>query len=96
MSASKRLDWTSRAEREYLQALVFIATESGARNATLVMQRVERAESLLAAQPEIGTPGRRSGTREYPVAHTGHTLVYRITSRRIQILRFLHQRMDYR
>lgn len=96
MPPSKRLEWTDRAEREYLQALAFIADDSGARNATLVMQRIERAESLLASQPGIGTPGRRSGTREYPVAHTGHSLIYRITPNRIQILRLLHQRMNYR
>lgn len=96
MPPSKRLEWTGRAEREYLRTLTFIAVDSGARNATLVMQRVERAESLLAVHPAIGTPGRRANTREYPVAHTGHTLVYRVLPNRIQILRFLHQRMNYR
>lgn len=96
MPPSKRLEWTARAEREYLQALAFIAEDSGTRNAALVMQRIERAESLLVSNPGIGTPGRRVGTREYPVAHTGHTLIYCIASNRIQILRFLHQRMNYR
>jgi len=33
---------------------------------------------------------------EHVVAHTGHTLIYRIIPSRIQILRFLHQRMNYR
>lgn len=96
MPPSRRLEWSARAEREYLEALAYIAADSGARNANLVMQRIEKAESILAGQPEIGTPGRRAGTREYPVNRTGHTLIYRITSQRIQIVRFLHQRMDYR
>lgn len=96
MPPSKRLEWTNRAEREYLRALAFIASDSGTRNAALVMQRIERAQLLLASNPGIGTPGRRAGTREYPVAHTGHTLIYRIIPRRVQILRFLHQRMNYR
>lgn len=95
MPPSKRLEWTGRAEREYLQALAFIAEDSGTRNAALVMQRIERAELLLASNPGIGTPGRRAGTREYPVAHTGHTLIYSAAPSRIQILRFLHQRMNY-
>lgn len=95
MAPNKPLEWTSRAAQEYLHALEFIATESGTRNATLVMQRIERAEAILGTQPSIGTPGRRAGTREYPVGRTGHTLIYRITKSRIQILRFLHQRMDY-
>ncbi|MDP2824907.1 MAG: type II toxin-antitoxin system RelE/ParE family toxin [Sulfuritalea sp.] len=56
MPPSKRPEWTGRAEREYLQALAFIAVDSGARNAALVMQRIERAESLLASNPGIGTP----------------------------------------
>lgn len=96
MPPNKPLEWTNRAAQEYLHALAFIATESGARNATLVMQRIERAEAILAIQPNIGTPGRRAGTREYPEKRTGHTLIYRLTSSRIQILRFLHQRMEYR
>ena len=96
MPPGRRLEWSSRAEREYLEALAYIAADGGARNAGLVMQRIERAESLLVGQPEIGTPGRRAGTREYPVNHTGHTLIYRVTARSIQIVRFLHQRMDYR
>jgi plasmid stabilization system protein ParE len=96
MPPSKRLEWSVRAEQEYLKALAFIAAVSGARNATLVMQRVERAEAALATQPDIGTPGRRAGTREYPVARTSHTLIYRLTADRIQILRFLHQRLHYR
>lgn len=79
-----------------LQALAFVAVDSGARNAEFVMQRIQRAESLLASNPGIGTPGRRAGTREHPVAHTGHTLIYRINPSRVQILRFLHQRMNYR
>jgi plasmid stabilization system protein ParE len=83
------------AEQEYLKALAFIAADGGARNATLVMQRIERAEAVLVSQPDIGTPGRRTGTREYPVARTGHTLIYRLTADRIQILRFLHQRLHY-
>lgn len=95
MPASKPLEWTARAGKEYLAALAFIAAESGARNAILVMERIERAESLLTSQPAIGTPGRRAGTREYPVARTGYTLIYRLTPAKIQILRFLHQRMEY-
>ena len=96
MPASKRLEWSAAAEREYLEALAYIAADSGETNALLIAGRVERVESLVAANPLIGTPGRRAGTREHPMARTGYTLVYRVSATKVTIVRFLHQRMDFR
>ncbi|MDD5250485.1 MAG: type II toxin-antitoxin system RelE/ParE family toxin [Rhodocyclaceae bacterium] len=96
MPASRRLEWSASAEREYHEALAYIAANSGETNALRVAGRVERAESLIAANPLIGSPGRRAGTREHPIARTGHTLIYRVTASHITIIRFLHQRMNFR
>jgi plasmid stabilization system protein ParE len=41
MPPNRRLEWSARAERECLEALAYIAADSGARNANLVMQRIQ-------------------------------------------------------
>lgn len=88
------LEWSQLAERDYLSALAYLAEVAGEAIALKIVERTEKALRLIARQPDIGTPGRRAGTREYPMAHTGHTLIYRVTAQRILIIRYWHQRRD--
>lgn len=90
----KRLEWSSLAERDYQEAIAYLLGEAGEQGALKFVERIEKAQRLIAAHPDIGTPGRRAGTRELPAAHTGHTLVYRNTVSKIQIVRLWHQRRD--
>lgn len=90
----KQLEWSRLAERDYLSALAYLAEVAGEVIALKIVERTEKALRLIARQPDIGSPGRRAGTREYPMAHTGHTLIYRVTSKRIVILRYWHQRRE--
>ena len=55
-----------------------------------------RALDDFAAHPGIGTPGRRAGTREWPVKDSPLTLVYRVLPEKIAILAVVHQRANYR
>jgi plasmid stabilization system protein ParE len=48
----------------------------------------EKAE-ILTGFPEMGRPGRVSGTREL-LAHRHYLLIYRIRGNTVQILRLLH------
>ena len=88
------LEWSRLAERDYLSALAYLAEVAGEAIALKIVERTEKALRLIARQPDIDTPGRRAGTREYPMAHTGHTLIYRVTAQRILIIRYWHQRRD--
>lgn len=54
--------------------------------------RLRRAEELLRENPLIGSPTLTSGTRKLPIRRTPVTLVYRVRSDRIEILRILDQR----
>jgi plasmid stabilization system protein ParE len=90
----KQLEWSRLAERDYLSALAYLAEAAGAAIALKILERTEKALRLIAKEPGLGAPGRRSGTREYPIPHTGHTLIYRITPNRIIIIRYWHQRRD--
>ncbi|MCK6404460.1 MAG: type II toxin-antitoxin system RelE/ParE family toxin [Rhodocyclaceae bacterium] len=92
--AGRPLEWSRLAERDYLSALAYLAEVAGEAIALRVLERTEKALRLISRQPDIGTPGRSAGTREYAVAHTGHTIIYRVAARRIVILRYWHQRRD--
>lgn len=91
---NKPLEWSRLAERDYLSALAYLAEVAGEAIAFRIVERTEKSLKLIAKQPDIGTPGRRSGTREYVMAHTGHTLIYRVMAQRIVIIRYWHQRRE--
>ncbi|MDM8523030.1 type II toxin-antitoxin system RelE/ParE family toxin [Desulfococcaceae bacterium HSG8] len=52
--------------------------------------RIWNAVQMLAHHPEMGRPGRISGTRELVVSGTSYIVPYRIRGDEIQILRVLH------
>ena len=83
-SAAKRLEWAPRALRAYIDSLAHIADEDP-RTAELVHERVEHALGLLREHPGIGIPTARRGERRYPIANTGHVVVYRVTSEAVRI-----------
>lgn len=90
----RRLDWSRVAEHDYLSALTYLAEVAGETLALKVVARTERALAAILRQPDIGTPGRRARTREFPVARTGHTLIDRVVASRIVIVRYWHQRRE--
>ena len=75
-SSKKRLEFSARGEREYLESIAYI-TDDSVVNAALVQGRIENALELLLQFPLMGAKGRVSGTREHPVPNTSITLVYR-------------------
>ena len=89
-----RVDFTRRAAREYLKGLLHIAADDFWA-ATLVQDRIEDALALIPKRPHVGRPGAVPGTREFPIGRTSYTIVYRIRSDAIQVLRILHQRRRY-
>ena len=93
-SSKKRLDFSARAEREYLESIAYIAEDSLV-NAALVQGRIGNALELLINFPMMGAKGRMPGTREYAVPNTSHTLVYRVTAEAIRIGHVMHQRRAY-
>lgn len=82
--AVKRLEWAPRALRAYIDTLGHIAEEDP-RTAELVRERVERALDVICEHPGIGVPTPRRGERRYPIANTGHVVVYRVTPVAVRI-----------
>lgn len=58
--------------------------------AARIDEDIERQVDLLATHPLIGRPGRRRGTRELVISRTPFIVIYRVTARRVEILRVLH------
>lgn len=52
--------------------------------------RIEQQISQLIAHPELGRAGRQQGTRELVVNRTPFIVIYRIKSKRIELMRILH------
>jgi len=83
-SAVRRLEWAPRALQAYIDSLAHIADEDP-RTAGLVRERVERALDLILEHPGIGVPTARRGERRFPIANTGHIIVYRVTPAAVRV-----------
>ena len=94
-SAAKRLEWAPRALRAYINSLAHI-TDEDPRTAELVRERVERALDLILEHPGIGSPTARRGERRYPIANTGHVIVYRVTPVAVRIHIWYRARQNVR
>ncbi len=58
-------------------------------------EAVYRRAEILDLQPDIGRPGRVSGTREFVVTGTPFILVYTQDETGVEILRVLHGRQQW-
>jgi toxin ParE1/3/4 len=84
-----RLEWTHKAMGDLREAGEYMAldnTEAAHRMATRIIEAVE----YLIDQPNIGRPGRLSGSRELIVSGTPFIVVYWVRGAAVQILRVLH------
>ncbi|WP_295456967.1 type II toxin-antitoxin system RelE/ParE family toxin [uncultured Thiodictyon sp.] len=84
-----KLQWHREARADLRQIRSFIAAdhpEAAAQMAQCILQATDR----LAADPEVGRPGRVSDTRELVIIGTPCLAPYTIAGNRIIILRVLH------
>ena len=91
----KPLEWTRSALDDFSAQLVWVYDQNII-DPERVRQRVERTLGLIASHSGIGTPGRRAGTREWPVKDSPLTLVYRVFPEKVSIVAVVHQRANYR
>jgi toxin ParE1/3/4 len=89
-----RIVWTEPAVRDLAAARAYIAQDN-ARAADRQVERVVAAVEGLIRFPEIGRPGRRSGTRELVVNRTPYIAAYRLRGDTIEILRVMHGRQRW-
>ena len=89
-----RLDWTRPALSDLKDAGDFISLHNPVA-AERMADRVKEAVEYLTKYPNMGRPGRVSGTRELVVSGTPFIVVYRLAMPAIQILRVLHHARNW-
>ena len=83
------IEWSQAARDDLARLYLHIAPQNPAA-ALALHQRIIGCISLLAARPHIGRPGRVPGTRELVIANTAYIVPYRVSGKRLQILRVYH------
>ena len=86
--------WSPRAIGHLAALRDYIARENAGaagRTATTLLAAVDR----LAELPNLGRPGRVSGTRELVVASTRYVIPYRVRGERLEIIAVFHGRQRW-
>jgi toxin ParE1/3/4 len=82
--------WSPQAIEDLISVRAFLEAESPAAAPRVVGRILDAVENLLADNPQMGRPGRVSGTRELIVSQTPYIVPYRVREETIQILRVYH------
>lgn len=84
-----RIVWSLFAIEDREAIFAYIEADSP-RAAARIDDQIEAQVELLAMTPEIGRPGRVSGTHELVIQRTPYIAAYRIDAESIRVLRVLH------
>ena len=87
-----QVKWTIQALTNLDDAVEYIAGNNPAA-AKNVAQRIWQSSQLLALQPNLGRPGRVTGTRELIVSNLPYILPYIQKGSAVYILRVIHTSM---
>ena len=82
------IHWKKQAINDLIRIGQHIAMDSPA-SAAKMIDLIEGKVTPLATHPHLGHAGRKRGTYEL-VAHASYVVIYRILTRKIEILRVKH------
>jgi toxin ParE1/3/4 len=82
--------WSPEAIEDLNSVRAYIAQDNPSAARTVVLHILQNVERLLPDNPQIGRPGRVSGTRELVIPNTPFIIPYRLRRDVIQILRVYH------
>ena len=89
-----RLQWTKLANNDLDEIASYIGQDSPVAAARVVLELIDRVETILAKNPAIGRAGRLLGTREFVIGNLPYIIAYRVNSGFgddcIELLRVLH------
>ena len=81
--------WTPRALTDVAAVLADITADDPAAADRLNERLLALIETTLITQPQMGRPGRVSGTREL-IVHPRYVLAYRVRGEVLELLAFRH------
>ena len=81
--------WTPRALADVAAVLAEIAAEDPGAASRFNDRLLELVETTLVTQPQMGRPGRVTGTREL-IVHPRYILAYRVRGEVLELLAFRH------
>ena len=84
-----KIKWVRLALDDLRKIDTFISNDN-ASAAKKVLALIWETAQLLKEHPQIGRPGRVTGTRELVISDTPFIVPYRVISDEIQILRVIH------
>jgi len=85
-----KLVWSRRAAADLRELRAYIGQDAPAAAKATAEKIIETVEATIPGNPQIGRPGRVSGTRELVLGRTPYIVPYRIRAGSIIILRVLH------
>ena len=86
--------WSRRAIRHLAAVRDYIAKDSP-QSAAAVAGRILKSVDLLAAQPQMGRPGRVLGTRELFIPDTWFIIPYRVRGEYLELIAVFHARQRW-
>ena len=86
--------WSPRAIRHLIAIRKYIEKDSDG-NAALIAARILDAIAILRTQPQLGRPGRLTGTRELVVSGTPYIIPYRVRHERLELLAVVDGRRQW-
>ena len=91
----KRFTLSPRAQADIEEIWNYTVKQWNANQAEVYLRKIKAAIEAIADGPRLGQPCDevRAGYRKYPAG--SHLLFYRMTPDGIDIVRILHQRMDF-
>ncbi len=84
------IKWSDEALEDLRSLHAYIAKDNPAAAKKIAIAIVESVEKNLPENPQMGRPGRVSGTRELVITQTSYIVPYRIKAGTIQVLRVYH------
>ena len=82
--------WSPEAVADLIALRVHIEQHNPAAAQRIALHIIRNIESLLADSPQMGRPGRVSGTRELVIPNTPYIVPYRVVGSTVQVLRIFH------
>jgi toxin ParE1/3/4 len=84
------LIWSPQAIADLVALRAYIEQDDPAAAQRVSLHIIHNVETLLPNSPEMGRPGRVSGTRELVIPRTPFIVPYRLVGNTIQLLRIYH------